>query len=257
MIKIQKISAPEELTEDVKKKLTEEFKKDNKKTVWNKPYIRQRLLEMSHNKCCYCECLVGKGHKEMHVDHFKPKKIYPDLVVKWDNLLPSCPHCNKNKSDHDTEKEPIINPTIENPKDYLYLKLYRYRSKDMGIDSIGKRTIDVLSLNDSEENVLERYEVGEALQKKLQETYDEALEFKSELQANTRKKNKILNTCRDILRKGISTAEFSAFMATIIQNDECYLRLKKLLEEQSLWNEELEKLHAETLRNVFDTERNN
>ena len=42
---------------------------------------------------------VVKGYE---VKEFDPKSIYPDLVVAWDNLLPSCPHCNKEKSSHDT-----------------------------------------------------------------------------------------------------------------------------------------------------------
>lgn len=60
------------------------------------------------------------------VDHFKPKSIYPDLVVKWENLLPSCPHCNKEKSSHDTGAEPIVNPSEDDPREFFYLKDYRY-----------------------------------------------------------------------------------------------------------------------------------
>lgn len=254
MIKIKRISKPDELTEQVRKDLTEEFKADNKKAVWNKPYIRKRLLEMSHGKCCYCECYVGPGKKEMHIDHFKPKKLYPDLVVEWDNLLPSCPHCNKNKSDHDTLKEPIINPSIDDPKEYLYLKLYRYRSKEPGIDSIGKRTIDILNLNDSDENVIERYKIGEEIQKKLQETYDDAQELGEQLKSSIRKRNRVVATCRDILKKGLETAEYSAFMATIIHDDSNYIRLKELLEKYGIWSEELQKLHTESLANKYDTE---
>lgn len=86
-----------------------------KKVVWNKAYIKNALLEMSDNKCCYCECKIGKGEREMHVEHFKPKSIYPDLVVEWNNLLPSCPHCNKQKSSHDTgnDSEQVIKELVE------------------------------------------------------------------------------------------------------------------------------------------------
>lgn len=256
MIKIQRISKPDELTDQVKQDLTDEFLTNNKKPVWNKPYIRKKLLEMTHNKCSYCECLVGPGKKEMHIDHYYPKKLYPDLVVEWNNLFPSCPHCNKSKYEHDTKKEPIINPFTDNPKDYLYLKLYRYRSKSSDLDGIGKRTIDVLNLNDSTENVIERYKIGEEIQKKIQDIFDYALENEDELDNNTRRKNKIVNTCRDILKKGIPTAEYSAFIATIIHCDEAYIQLKTLLERHNLWEEELQQLHMESLLNKYDTENN-
>lgn len=255
MIKIQRICAPHQLTDDVKKRLTDEYKMDNKKNVWNKAYIREQLLQMSHGKCCYCECFIGSGKKEMHIDHYKPKSLYPDLVVEWENLLPSCPHCNKSKSFHDTENEPIINPTIDNPKNYFYLKMYRYCSKSSDINSTGRRTIDVLSLNDSNENVLERYEIGNELQKKLQETYDLAIEYEPELLVNTRKRNRIINTCRDILKHGIETSEFAGFMSTIIHNDENYILLKQLLEKNGLWSSELKKLHEDSMKNKFDDKK--
>lgn len=255
MIKIQRLSQPEELTEAVKNKLTEEFKKNNNKKVWNKSYIRKRLLEMSHGKCSYCECNVGAGEKEMNVDHFLPKKLYPDLVVEWNNLLPSCPHCNKNKSEHDTLKEPIINPCKDDPKKYLYLKLYRYYSKDSNIESIGKRTIDILNLNDTAECVTERFKIGEELQKKIQDILEYAIEFEDQLNTNTRRKNRVVNGCRDILKMGLAISEYSAFIATIIHCDTDYFELKDLLEIHNIWNDELERLHAESLANKYDTEK--
>ena len=129
MIKVERIEQPEELTEDVQHQLTAEFKKD-KKSVWDKKYIKDKLLKECNNKCVYCECFIGKGHKEMHIDHFHYKDKYEDEVVVWSNLNPSCPHCNKSKSSHDTYEEPIINPFEQNPQDYFYLKNYRYYGKN-------------------------------------------------------------------------------------------------------------------------------
>ena len=78
MVKVERIEKPEELTEDVQRQLTEEFKNDKKKSVWNKKYIRDRLLIECNNKCVYCECFIGDGYKEMHVDHFHYKDKYED-----------------------------------------------------------------------------------------------------------------------------------------------------------------------------------
>ena len=48
MIKVERIDKPRELTDDVQKQLTDEFKKDKKKQVWNKSYIRKELLKECH-----------------------------------------------------------------------------------------------------------------------------------------------------------------------------------------------------------------
>lgn len=244
VIKVERIEKPEELTVDVQKQLTEEFKKDKKKIVWNKKYIRDKLLRECNNKCVYCECFIGEGHKEMHVDHFHYKDKYEDEVVAWNNLNPSCPHCNKNKSSHDTYEEPIINPFEQNPQEYFYLKNYRYYSRNDSVEKIVRDTIDVLGLNDTEDVVKFRFEQGEAIIEKIQEIYELANENKDMLCCDTRKKNRVLRGCKNILLKGTREAEYSAFMATIIKDDIYYLKLKCILIELGLWNETLQDLDA-------------
>ena len=39
MIKVERIRKPEMLTPEIQKSLTEEFKKDKNKSVWNQPYM--------------------------------------------------------------------------------------------------------------------------------------------------------------------------------------------------------------------------
>lgn len=255
MIKIRRIDKPQELTEEVQNKLTDVFKQNKKKSVWNKKYIRDNLLIESSNKCVYCECFIGNGHKEMHVDHFHYKDKYEDEVVIWENLNPSCPHCNKNKGYHDTYESPIINPFEQNPQDYFYLKNYRYYSRSDETEKIVRNTIDVLGLNDTEEVVESRFNQGEALINKIQDIYEFAVENQDVLCTETRKRNRVLTGCRNILKKGVRESEFSAFMATIIHDDQYYINLKELLERNGLWNSELQELHDATLINKFDTHR--
>lgn len=245
MVKVERIEKPEELTEDVQRQLTEEFKNDKKKSVWNKKYIRDRLLIECNNKCVYCECFIGDGYKEMHVDHFHYKDKYEDEVVAWGNLNPSCPHCNKNKSYHDTYVEPIINPFEQNPQEYFYLKNYRYYSRNNQVEKIVRNSIDVLGLNDTEEVVKYRFQQGEALIDKIQDIYELANENKEKLCSDTKKRNRVLRGCQNILKKGIKEAEYAAFMATIIKNDTYYIKLKSLLQELCLWNELLQDLDEE------------
>lgn len=242
MIKVKRIEKPEELTEEIQKQLTNEFKRDKKKSVWNKQYIRDKLLKECNNKCVYCECFIGDGHKEMHVDHFHYKDKYVDEVVAWDNLNPSCPHCNKRKSTHDTYEIPIINPFLQNPQEYFYLKNYRYYGRNERVEKIVRDTIDVLGLNDTEEVVRFRFQQGEAIIEKIRDIYELAKDNKDVLCSDIRKRNRVLRGCKNILQKGTRNAEYSAFMATIIKEDIYYQKLKVILEELGLWDETLQEL---------------
>lgn len=246
MIKIKRISEPEELTDVIKTQLTEEFKKDKKKAVWNKSYIRQRLLEMSNSKCCYCEELVGSGCNEMHVDHYHYKGDYPDEVVKWTNLFASCSHCNKKKSTHDTYKEPIIDPTRINPKEIFYMKNYRYCSRDCSPNSLGKTSIDVLGLNDFDAKVKIRFTIGDGLCKEFYKLYEDATDLGETILTNTRKRNQIINGCLNNLKLCVRTSRFGSSMATVLQENQDYQLLRDFLMKYNLWDDELEQLHKES-----------
>lgn len=247
MIKIKRIDKPIELTEQVKLQLTEEFKKDKKKSVWNKPYIRNSLLKMSNYKCCYCEELVSSGCSEMHVDHFHDKNTYPNEVVEWTNLLPSCSHCNKKKLTHDTYTEPIIDPTKIDPRDIFYMKNYRYWSKDTNPKSLGKTSIDVLGINDSKKKVQLRFIIGNELCNEFHKLYNDANDLGNAILTDTRKRNQILNGCLNNLELCTKTSRFGASMATVLQESEDYHALRNLLMKYSLWDDELEQLHKESL----------
>lgn len=253
MIQFARIDQPAELTIEVQKSLTDAFIADEKKAVWNQPYIRAGLLAMTHEKCCYCEKKVGPGISDMHVDHFKPKSLYPYEVVSWNNLLPSCADCNRSKFDHDTVEEPIINPTEEDPRQYFYLKNFRYKAFDTNENSKANITIGVLDLNDLNKKCYVRYRVAAALLDKLADICLYAKEHKSELTTDTRKRNKVVRTCRDLLSLCIPSAAYSAFTATALQNDSDYIELQDILREANQWDSELEKLDQESKKCVYKT----
>ena len=157
MIKLKRSKKPAELTPAIQKKLTEEYKKDGN-SVWRKDYITKSLLQYSNNKCAYCECDITEESKYLEVEHFHHKDKYPDEVVKWTNLLPSCKKCNGTKGSHDTYKEPIINPCDVNPQGALELKNYRL----IGKNTLGKMTVSVLDLNNQDRHCKKRFEIGNA-----------------------------------------------------------------------------------------------
>ncbi|MCK1328622.1 hypothetical protein IVB57_09485 [Bradyrhizobium sp. CW9] len=63
--------------------------------------VQQALRTLFNGKCAYCEKLIEKGIAE--VEHYRPKGAvegcdhpgYWWLALKWSNLLPTCPGCNK------------------------------------------------------------------------------------------------------------------------------------------------------------------
>lgn len=247
MIKIKRIDSPEQLTDAVKAQLTEEFKKNKKKAVWDKTYIRQRLIEMCNSKCCYCEELIDSGCIEMHIDHYHDKNTYPDEVVEWTNLLPSCSHCNKRKSTHDTYKEPIINPAQIDPKNIFYMKNYMYWSKDCDPNSLGKTSIRVLGINDFDEKVMIRFKIGSELCKEFDKLYEDAIDLGDAILTNTRKRNRLISGCLNNLKLCTRKSRFGASMATILQENEDYQALRRLLMKYNLWDSEMEELHKESL----------
>lgn len=253
MIKLTRPDKPIELTKDVERELIKKYKETGN-SVWRKKYITTLLSEMSHNKCCYCETILGVQARAMQVDHYHCKKIYPDEVVKWENLLPSCSQCNSNKSTLDTYNEPIINPSVDNPKKYLYLKNYMIKSKDNTLGSKGRLTIEQLELNNRERLVNPRILIADKMYYKLTDIHEKAVILNSKLDGKLYNNTKIINTLVDILKMAQPDAEYSAFMATIILTDEDYIETRNILITKGLWTEELELLHNCAKKIKLDTE---
>lgn len=60
-----------------------------------KPFIRKDF----NKRCGYCDDLdiYHGGKSNYQIDHFKPKKKFPKLEVTYNNLVYSCPFCNRAK----------------------------------------------------------------------------------------------------------------------------------------------------------------
>lgn len=254
MIKLNRLDKPSELTPEVEKQLIGEYKK-TEKSVWKKDFITVPLLKMSHNKCCYCETILGVQARPMQVEHYHCKSLYPDEVVKWENLLPSCSECNSNKSTIDTYKTPLIDPSVDNPREYLYLKCFMIKSKDNNILSKGRLTVDKLDLNNQSKLVIPRIKIANAMYYKLKDIHKKTIALNSREDGKLYNKSKIINTLVDILKMAQPDAEYSAFMATIILTDEDYIEIVNILKAKSLWTNELESLHNCADEIKLDTEK--
>lgn len=242
MIKISRSACPAELTDELKTTLTEKFisSKDN---VWAQPFIKTSLLNMSQGKCCFCESKLGEEGKYLHVEHFHHKDAYPKEVVEWKNLLPSCVRCNVNKGTHDTVNEPIIDPTEIDPREHLVIVNYRFKSKMNS--TLGRKTIEVIYLNDSDQLVKPRFDIANKALEALDVLLDKAVEYKTGISRSTKRKNIIVNGLKALLREAHPSSQYSAIVATAIMRDTNYLELKTILLEEGYWDEVLMTLEAE------------
>ena len=66
-------------------------------TLYKTKAIQDKLNEIYHNKCAYCEKDISDDDK--HIEHYRPKSRYYWLAYSWDNLLLCCSRCNKAKGD--------------------------------------------------------------------------------------------------------------------------------------------------------------
>lgn len=236
MIKLDLPEKPIQLTVDLQARLTQEFK-DTGKSVWKIDWLKEVVSDMSFGKCCFSEIRLGEESKYMEIEHFHPKRLYPDEVMEWGNLMPSCKKCNVTKLEHDTLKEPIVNPFVDNPKDYLFFKNYRYYSKNK--NEIGHRTIDVLGLNDHSHFVNPRFKIGNEIIEQLRDFKDNSQNL------DDKRKNRYISRLKKLIELGNRKEEYAALVSTTILSDENFNDTEELLKLKGLWDNEFESLKSE------------
>lgn len=157
--------------------------------------VADALHLLFHGKCAYCEFKYAAG-VGTDVEHFRPKagvdedESHPGywwLASDWDNLLPSCPHCNRKRrhklalpgmtvdalrssahrtllgkhtkfpiqgqraqTDRDSltaEGELLIDPCAIDPNDHLHWLVDEEIAIVGGVDQIGTTSVEVFGLN--------------------------------------------------------------------------------------------------------------
>lgn len=240
MIKIKDLPAPAELTDELIEQLTEEFKLTDK-TVWKKDYIRKQLLTMSEGKCCFSECKLVEEGKDLGVEHFHPKSLYPDEVLRWGNLLPICNDINRKKNNHDTKSDPIINPRFDKPKEHLAFRGYRF----FGKTPLGDKTWRVLGLNDNIKWVIKRFEIGNDAVERLEKLCKRLQSFDISFLKTTEEKNEIIIELANLFYEGTPKAEYSSVVASHLLHWKEYEIIKNLLIKNDLWDDEFKELEQQ------------
>jgi uncharacterized protein (TIGR02646 family) len=237
MIKLDLLPKPEQLTDELVRTKTMEFKADETKNVWNISWLKDAIAELAYGKCCYSEIRLGEESNYMEVEHFLPKNLYKEHVMQWGNLLPSCKKCNATKGEHDTGKEPIVNPFIDNPKDYFYMDNGFYQVKDASLK--GKRTLDILGLNDMKHFVNPRRRVSVEITKYLS-IYNVSIEYVKDDALS-----KYLTGLKGLMGKGNRKSIYAALYSTTILEDNNFKAIETYLKANNLWDKELNSLKQE------------
>lgn len=245
MIKLTRGETPEFLTMEKTVELTEKFKSSGT-SVWNNSNIKIPLLRSSNGKCAYCECSLTTESNYMEVEHFEDKKHNPEKVVKWDNLLPSCKKCNGAKGSHNVNNEPIVNPYLDDPREHIALRLYRFRGKT----SIGERTIDVTNLNHSERLVFSRFLIGEKISELINIAWERFDLYQIKKDSKTR--NRLLGVIEGLLKECQKSAAYAASSATILLTDYKFIELVQAMKLSLVWNEDLETLLVSAKDMIFE-----
>jgi len=125
--------------------------------AWKDISVINRLKELYHGKCAYCETKT----EDLKIDHYRPKSKYTWLKNEWSNLLPICPECNKasdskfiikEKSNQKTEakenwidnqylileKSFLIHPEMDTVENYFYFDFFGniYSNSEKGNECI-------------------------------------------------------------------------------------------------------------------------
>lgn len=238
MIKLVRSSAPTQLSTAIVAQKVAQYKATGD-AVWKEPYITRALMAMSHDKCCYCECNISEESKYLEVEHFHDKKRYPDEVVNWDNLLPSCKRCNSKKGRHDTVAEPMIDPAKEDPREHMILlrgTIFRPR------DEKGRTTIEVLFLNDPKRLAPERFTISAELAEKVEELRARAGNLRAGISSGGVFERKLINGVTDLLQSCCPTESFSAVKATVVLSDPLFSELEADMRTMNIWTEEMDEL---------------
>jgi uncharacterized protein (TIGR02646 family) len=82
------------------------------RSIWGRH--KEVIAKMSHRKCVYCEAPIN-APRAAHVEHFKPKSLFPSLAYEWTNYFLGCSGCNGAKNDKWPKRGGYLRPDHGDP----------------------------------------------------------------------------------------------------------------------------------------------
>lgn len=117
MLKVNKDEEPDFLLEYKRKYSPKSWADYNKDGIRSK--IKENILVLEQEEYCpYCEKRIYDN--EGHIEHIKPRDLYPKEFQNYNNLIVSCDEknsCGKYKGNNYSNN--LINPVIDDPDEYF------------------------------------------------------------------------------------------------------------------------------------------
>jgi len=123
-----------------------------RKAVWFSAVVNSlKKMTGPGQRCMFCS-----GSESTDVEHYKPKSVFPDLALTWENYLWSCTPCNRGKGNRfPPQTEPggmLVNPVEENAWDFFFIDEFGLLTpvwdKKAGTpDERAVSTMEILDLN--------------------------------------------------------------------------------------------------------------
>jgi hypothetical protein len=123
----------------------------------------------------------------------------------------------------------------------------------VGIDSLGKKTISVLDLNDSDRHATPRYLLANAVLSVLEDLDERMEEYR--YSPNTWRRNRIIRGLKGVLKEAQPESIRAATIATAVASSQHYHSLKNDLNTLGLWDAELLALDTNTTSIAFKITR--
>lgn len=143
--------------------------------------VHEALLREQGYICCYCGMRINITSS--HIEHFKPRKLFPKIALEYSNLLASCPGEGEERSTEQLpqlllrsehcghQKSEWYNPNLTvSPLQENCAKFFRYTAfgeilptDDLLMQAAGQETIERLGLNNSKLEATRRRQLQRSL----------------------------------------------------------------------------------------------
>ena len=114
-----------------------------------------------------------------------------------------------------------------------------------------KTTVDVLHLNQLDRLVYPRMLIGTKTIETVEKLLEMAENFNLNINATGRIKSRIIHGTTQLLIEAQPHSEYSATVASVLFNNEDFVKLKEIMIKCTIWNTEHQKLLSNAERNIL------